>query len=88
MQICQALTFLATVGLSLVLKPGMFDWIFFFFLLVGIFSSAATPFLLELAAEVTYPVPESTSAGFCFTIYGLSTFGFVELSQVNRRPKP
>lgn len=163
MQICQVMTFLATVGLSLVLKPGMFNWIFFSFLIVGVFSSAATPFLLELAAEVreqaqssaqprsqqrptsfsvpivstfpsqrhgslflcpchsprcvnslsccsspamlradaplrltktncnrhpvvcaqvTYPAPESLSAGMCFMVYGLATFGFVQLSQV------
>ena len=52
MQVCQVLTFVGTVGLSCVLKPGMFGWIYFYFFLVGIFSTASMPFLLELACEV------------------------------------
>jgi hypothetical protein len=49
---------------------------------VGVSTTAAAPILLELVAEVTYPHPEIVSAGVCLTVFGLSTFGFVQLSQV------
>ena len=49
---------------------------------VGVSTTAAAPILLELVAEVTYPHPEIVSAGVCLPVFGLSTFGFVQLSQV------
>jgi len=88
MQICQALSLLSTFALSLVLKPGMFYLILFFFFLIGVTTSAAAPFLLELIAEITYPAPESLSAGVALTVFGLATFGFVQLSQVMKDDVP
>jgi len=88
MQICQGLSFLSTLALSLVLRPGMFYLILFFFFLIGVTTSAAAPFLLELIAEITYPAPESLSAGVALTVFGLATFGFVQLSQVMKDDVP
>ena len=34
------------------------------------------------AADVTHPTPAIYSAGVCLTVFGVSTFGFVQLSQV------
>lgn len=70
------------MGLTFCLKPGMFPYICFCFFWVGVSTTAAAPILLELVAEVTYPHPEMMSAGVCLTVFGLSTFGFVQLSQV------
>ena len=55
---------------------------------VGVSTTAAAPILLELVAEVTYPHPEIVSAGVCLTVFGLSTFGFVQLSQVSAPSPP
>ncbi|EKX47247.1 hypothetical protein GUITHDRAFT_106700 [Guillardia theta CCMP2712] len=73
---------IAQLGLTFSLAPKMFSSIAFCFFWVGFFTSAAAPILLELVAEVTYPQPEIYSAGVCLTVFGVSTFGFVQLSQV------
>jgi hypothetical protein len=51
------------------------------FFFVGFFTTAAAPLLLELVADVTHPAPAIYSASVCLTVFGVSTFGFVQLSQ-------
>mmetsp|Transcript_15017 Transcript_15017/g.36334 ORF Transcript_15017/g.36334 Transcript_15017/m.36334 type:complete len:175 (-) Transcript_15017:223-747(-) len=80
-QISQAGSFLATLALSVCLQPGMFEYVAVCFFFVGFFTTAAAPLLLELAADVTHPTPAIYSAGVCLTVFGVSTFGFVQLSQ-------
>ena len=77
----QVASCLAQVALTVCLKPNMFEAICVCFFFVGAATTAAAPVLLELVAEVTYPHPEMVSAGVCLTVFGLSTFGFVQLSQ-------
>ena len=56
--------------------------IFLSVLVCGFFSNAASPIVLELASELTYPVGEETSATLLVVFFSVIQLAFIEITSL------